>query len=210
MQSSDANADEALHFVANLIKHAANLAIDALAQDHAHSGWLGRLNFLEPGALPVEHDPAEELRRESWIPRTVESDLVFLLDFVTRMGESLREVAVIREEKKAFSLGVEPANVEKPRQMRREQIEDGVACVRIRSRGNEASRLVEKEMKPALAVHELAADFDMVALRRLGAEVRANPAVDRDAAFRNQLVALPPRTDAGGSEETVQAHGDKS
>lgn len=61
-------------------------------------------------------------------------------------------------------------------------------------------------MKPALTVHEFAADFDVVGLCRLRAKIRANPAIYRDATVRNQLIAMPPRTDAGGSEKSVQAH----
>ena len=55
----------------------------------------------------------------------------------------------------------------------------------------------------ALAVDKLVPDLDVVALRRLRAEVGADAAVDRNAPVGDQLVAMTPRTDTGGGEETV-------
>ena len=52
-------------------------------------------------------------------------------------------------------------------------------------------------------MHQLAPDFNVIALRRLRAEIGADPAVDRDASVDNQLVAMPPRTDTGCGEEAV-------
>ena len=62
---------------------------------------------------------------------------------------------------------------------------------------------MQDDVELVLAVDQLASDFDMIALRRLRAEVGADATVDRDAPVGNQLVAMPPRTDAGCSEETV-------
>ena len=61
------------------------------------------------------------------------------------MGEMLREIAVAREEEQAFSLGVEPADVEEPGKFRRQQIVDRVGRVRVASGGNEPGRLVQND-----------------------------------------------------------------
>src|SRR6266403_2404457 len=90
--------------------------------------------------------------------------------------------------------------------MRREQIEDRIARVRIASRGNETSRLMQHDVEPALAVDEFAIDLYVVAFRRLRAEVGANATVDGHAAGGDQLIAVPPRTEPGRGEETVEAH----
>jgi len=47
----------------------------------------------------------------------------------------------------------------------------------------------------------------VVTLGRLRAEIGADPAVDRDAACGDQLIAMPPGTEAGGGQKAVQAHG---
>ena len=206
MQVTDSNADEAFHVVADFVKHPANLAVDSLTQNDPQSSGLERVNPFQAGTLAVERHAFEELRRERRIPRTVNRDFVFLLDFVTRVGEALREIAVVGEEKKAFGLGVEPANVEKPRQMRREQVEDGIARVRIASGGDESGRLMEHEVEPALGVDQFAIDLDVVAVAGVDAEIGADLAVDRNPAGRDQFIAMPPRTDSGCGKKTVQAH----
>jgi len=207
-QTADPDADKSFHFVADFVKHPPNLAIDSLAQGHAQSCRLDGKNFFETSALTVERDAVKQFWRERGVPRPVERDLVFLLDLVTRVGETLRQLAVVREEKKAFGLGVEPANVEEPRQMRRQQIKDGVPRMRIASGRNKSSRLVEHDVEPALTVDKFAVDFDMVAFARLGTEVGADLAVDRDAASGDQFVAMPPRTQTGRGKETIEAHGE--
>lgn len=131
MQPSDPNADKPLHFIPCVVKHPANLAVDALPQNDSQPDRLDRMDSVQPRALTVEHDSLEEFRRESRIPGTIESDLVFLLDFVTGMGQALREVAVVGQEEEALGLGIEPADVKEARQMRRKQIEDGVPSLRI-------------------------------------------------------------------------------
>jgi hypothetical protein len=131
VQPSDANADKPFHFIPYVVKHPANLAIDALSQNDSQSDQLDWMDSVQPRALTVEHDSLEKFRRESGIPGTIESDLVLLLDFVTGMGQALREVAVVGQEEKALGLGIEPADVKEARQMRREQVEDGVPGLRI-------------------------------------------------------------------------------
>src|SRR4051794_17755497 len=122
------------------------------------------------------------------------------------MSETLRQIAIVGEEKKTFGLGVEPSDVEETRQMRREQIEDGVARVGIAARGNEPRRLVQHQVEPALRVDQFAIDFDMVALAGLNTEIGADPAVDGNPAGRDQFIAMPPRTDTGCGKKTVEAH----
>ena len=67
---------------------------------------------------------------------------------------------------------------------------------------------MQYDVKRPLAPHEFAADLDVVALGRLRAEIGADAAVDRDAACGDQLIAMPPGTEAGGGQKAVQAHGE--
>lgn len=119
------------------------------------------------------------------------------------MRQALSKIAVVRQNEKTFGLRVEPADIEKARELRGQEIENGVACIGIDSSRNETGGFVQDDVKPALAVHEFATDLDVVGLGRLRAEIGADAAVDCDASVRNQLVAVSPRTDAGCSEETI-------
>jgi hypothetical protein len=65
---------------------------------------------------------------------------------------------------------------------------------------------VQRNRHRALEVNELAIDLYMIALVWLRAEICTNPTVDADASGRDQLIALPPRADAGRGKEPIQAH----
>src|SRR4051812_15725577 len=90
--------------------------------------------------------------------------------------------------------------------MRREQIENGVARVRIAPGRNKPGGLMEHEVEPALRMDKFTVDFYVVALAWLDAEIGADLAVDCNSAGRDQLIAMPPRTEAGRGKETIQAH----
>ena len=56
-------------------------------------------------------------------------------------------------------------------------------------------------------MQKFAVHFYAVSCGRLRAEVRANFAVNDDAARGNEFVAIAARTNACGGEETIEAHG---
>ena len=136
----------------------------------------------------------------------VQRHFVFFFDFVARVGEQLCEIAIVGQQKHPFGLGVESADIEKPWQVERQKVEDRITRLRIAARRNEPGRLMQHDIEPALTADEFAADFNVVALRRLHAEVGADAAVDRNAACADQFIAMTARTEPGRSEETVQAH----
>ena len=204
---TDANPNEFLYFVSQLVKHPANLPINSLAQDNPHARHPDRLHFFHSGPLAVEHHPGQQLRREPWLPGAIEGHFVFLFHFVTRMRQALGEIAVIRQDEKTFGLRVEPADIEKARKLWRQQIEDRVARIGVGAGGNEADGFVQDDVEFAFAAHQPAPDFDVIALCGLRAEVGADATVNRDAPGCDQLIAMTPRPDTGGGEETVQAHG---
>lgn len=204
---ADANADQFFHFISELVKHPADLPVDSLPQDDSQAGGPEGLDLLHPRPLAIEHDSGQQLRRERWIPGPIERHFIFLFDFVARMGQALREVAIVRQDEKAFGLRVEPADIEKARKPGRQEIEDSIARIGIGSGGYKAGGFVQDDVELAFAAHQLAPHFDMIVLRRLRAEVRADTTVDRDPPGGDQFIAMPSRTDTGSGEETVQAHG---
>ena len=206
VQMADAGANEPLHVVADFVKHAADLAIQALLQDDAHPGRSDRLQAREPGAFAIEKNTVEQLLAAFRIPAPIERNFVFLLDLVARMGELLGEIAVARQEKQSLSLRIEPADIEKAAELRRQQIVDRVGRVRVAAGGNEPGRFVQDDSERFGAPDWFVANLDVVAVFDLRAEIGAGLAVNGDAAFCDQLVAMPARAEPGGSEETVKAH----
>src|ERR1043166_7289089 len=158
-------------------------------------------------ALTIQKNSAQQFLRVLGIPLSIQRDFVFLLDLESRMSQSLREIAVVREQEKSFALRVETANVEESRKLWRQQIKDLVARVRIASRRNKSRRFMQRDRQRALNVNELAVHLYVIALGRLRAEVCADAPVDCHLAGRDQVVTFAPRTDTGGGEITVQPHG---
>ena len=102
------------------------------------------------------------------------------------MGEALREVAVVGEKQQAFGLRIEPADIEKTREFRRQKIKDNVARMRITSGRNETGGLVQNNIQPRkLSGDEFAIHFHVVAYRRLRTEIRAALSVDGDSTRRD-------------------------
>ena len=58
-----------------------------------------------------------------------------------------------------------------------------------------------------IGMEHLAVHFHVVARGWLRTEIRADLAVDGDSAGCDQLIAMTPRTHAGGGKETIEAQG---
>jgi hypothetical protein len=120
------------------------------------------------------------------------------------MGEALCKVAIVRENKQTFALRVETANIEEPRQFRRQEIEDGVTRVRVLTRGDEAFRFVQENVeKPLGWPNEFAIDLNVITFAGLHAEIRTRLTVYRNTPSRDQFIAMPARTDASGRKEAI-------
>ena len=121
------------------------------------------------------------------------------------MSKTLRQLAIVCENEQTFTLCIEPANVEKPREFARKQIENCVARVRIAFGGNKPGRFVQNNRERKIDVNQFAVHFHMIAFARLEAEVDTRLPIDRDAPSLDQFIAMTARPDAGGREKTVQA-----
>ena len=157
-------------------------------------------------ALAVEKDSAQKFGRENRVPGALQDHLVFLVDLVARMREPLCQFAVIREQEQAFALRIKATNVKEPRKLRRKKVKDGVARIRVAPGGDKTGRFVQGDRHRRIGVNDMTIDFDVVAFRRLHAEIGAAVSVDCNPASRDQLITIAARTDAGGGEKTIEAH----
>ena len=71
---------------------------------------------------------------------------------------------------------------------------------------NETGRFIQHDCERRLGRQKFAVNLYVVARRRLCTEVRANFAVNGNSTCGNKLIAITPRTNACGCEETIQAH----
>ena len=68
---SNSDTHERFHFITDLLKHPANLTINALAQDNAQTRRRDGMQTRNLGALAVENNFAQQFWRKSAIPRPV-------------------------------------------------------------------------------------------------------------------------------------------
>lgn len=172
-------------------------------QHNAESRRSNRVQSRNHRLFPIEDDAAQQFRRERAVPLSIQRDEIFLFDFEARMSEPLREIAIVREQQQSFSLSIQPPNVKEPRELSWQQIENGIARVRIGSSRNESGGFVQRNRERLFCVNKLAIDFDVVALGRLRAKIGADAPIDRHASGNDELVAFAARRDAGRGKKPV-------
>ena len=114
-QISNSHPHQPLHFVSDRIQHSANLPIKSLSQDNAQSRLSNWMKPRDLGALTIQKNPAQKLLRVRAVPLSIQGDFVFLLELESWMSQSLREIAVVRQQEQSLALRVEPADIEKAR-----------------------------------------------------------------------------------------------
>ncbi len=213
----DADALELHDRVPNGIEHLAHLTVAALVyderQDALRSGFgfvhapEAHFGFRRPAA--IDRDAAGEAIERMRIRHTADPDLVLARDAVAWMREAGCQVAVARQQQQPFRIEVEPANRINVvvHATLGEQVNHGRTVLGIRTARDVAARLVEDDVEVALGPREAAAiDLDFVGRGiGLGPQLGDGLAVDRHAALRDEGFRRPPRGDAGGGENLLQA-----
>src|SRR5437868_7000801 len=86
---SDPNAQEIFDAVSNGLEHAPNLPIYSLTQSNAKTRGRHGAKPRNFRALTIKKNPTLHLWRERRIPRSIQRDLILLVDLETGMGEAL-------------------------------------------------------------------------------------------------------------------------
>jgi len=188
---SDSNAQKMFDAVSNGLEHAPNLPIYSLPQDNAKTRRREGTKLRKFRALAVKNNSAQQLWSQRRIPRSIQRNLIFLVDLETGVGEPLRQFAIVRQQQQTFSLRIETSDIEKWRKFLGQEIKDRVARVEIFSSRNESARFMQHNRKRWSGANKFTIDFDIVACRWLRTEVCADLAVDGDAARSDQLIAMP-------------------
>lgn len=189
------DADQPVHLKTEMRQHVADFAVLALA-NREHQPDIGALVTLQLGLdRAILH--AVDLDAVLQFVKLRLGDLAMRADAVAPQPAGLRqlecasETAVIGEQQQAFSVEVEPADRDQPRQPFGQMVEHRRATFRIAVRRHQAARLVIQEQPRALALRQrLAVDGDDVA--RFDVERRAvdHLAVDGDTPFRDPRLGV--------------------
>ena len=163
---------------------------------------------LSPGRLrpgdwrELTRDEVRRLRRLVGLAFDLRD--VRLLDPVARMGEPVRERAVVRQQQHARRVAVE-ASHRNDADIATDEVDDRRPALRIARGRDRPTRLVEQDVAQRLLADLAAVDPDDVP--RLDERVQlAGRAVDRDPAGLDQPVGAASRGDTGPGEIGVQPH----
>ncbi len=184
--------------------HALDLVAPAFVQRELDLRRTEATHLRGRGAAVLELDAAGERSKRSRIRIAVELDFVDFDYAVTRVGESVGERSIVRQQERPRGVEVEPADRYDARAVAN-QVEDRGAPSGVAGRGNDSRRLVKEHVGTALSRHGPPVELDAIA--RLDERVQlSTAAVHPHAAGFDQLVGSASRGDAGSREERVQAH----
>ncbi len=164
---------------------------------------MDRLRFRPPllGVHAVDH-----LFGELEIEGVIEHNFVFLLHLVAGMRELEGERPVVGQDDQALAFAIESAHMEQPWEIRREQIENSPAVVRVRSGAEESRRFVEQERGRRSRVQYPVSHLDHVSRFNPGCQCGAPGAVDRYLSGLDQFLAAPAGPESSRSQKLVKSH----
>jgi len=99
---SDSNTQKMFDAVSDGLKHAPNLPIYSLPQDNAKTRRREGTKARNLRALAIKNNSAQQLWSKRRIPRSIQCDLIFLVDLETGVGESLGQFAIVRQKQQTF------------------------------------------------------------------------------------------------------------
>ena len=196
MQPRDRVADSSEHPLDLVLAAFVHAQLDAVRAEAASSGARGR--------TVVELEPSFQAAKRVVGRLALDIGLVDLLDLVARVGEPVRELAVVREQEGTRRVGVEATDRDDARLVVDEPDDRG-PTLRVARSGDGAGRLVQEHVGQPLQLDPAPVELDPVAA--LDERVQLpRLAVDRHAAGLDQLVGLAPGGDAGSREVGVEPH----
>ena len=130
---------------------------------------------------------------------SLDSRQIGLVDPVSRMGQAVRQIAVVGDQDQPFAGPVQPADREQPF-VRANQVDHAGPPIGIPAGRDDARRLVHGEVQPFGVGQRRSIHADQLPHRiDARAEFRDDLAIDFDATGQDQLLAFAAAADAGGS-----------
>jgi hypothetical protein len=184
------------------LAHPLDLVLAALVEGQLEAARREAADLCRRRAAVLELDALGEPPQSLVVQFARDVRLVDLLDLVARMREPVRQRPVVREQERARGVGVEAADRDDPRLVP-DEVDDRRTALRIACGGDDAGRLVEKDVREPLRLDSLPVQFDDVARGDEGVQLTVLP-VDANAAGLDEVVGASPRSDASAREIGVQ------
>jgi hypothetical protein len=218
LDGSERCAADLLHGVSELEHERADLQVAVLAELEVDHGLLAVAgDELERAprrrvARARAEDLAFDSRDGALVEASLERDVVALRHAVARVGESIRQLAVVREEEQPRAVEVEPSDAVEPRPLGvLHEVDRARPPARVAVRAHRSARLEEHDVDMLLGLAQgLSVDLDAVGrgIDPRGQRVDAL-AIHRHGAREDQLLALAARGDSSVCERLLQAHASR-
>jgi hypothetical protein len=208
-EAADGDPFELMHLVAEAGQHPADFAVLPLVEHHLQHRALLVLgaeeDVLGPGRPLGEADTAAEVidRFRSRDPGDLHE--IALLDPVARMGEEIRQFAVVGDEDQPLAHPVEPTDGEQPL-LSRHEIDHARPPCRIEVGRHHADRFVDDINTAAWVGEPFTVNPDFLPHRiDTGAQHGDDDPIHLDATRRDQFLAGPSAADPCGGEHLLEA-----
>jgi hypothetical protein len=206
-QIPDASAHQPFRPKPKALEHAANLPVDPLLEDNSQFRGRDLPHLRGVRAFAIKHNAVDQFLHKIARDAPIQSHFVFLFNFESRLGQTLGKVTIVSQQKQTFALRVEAAHVIERGEFRRQQIENGIARVRIAPGANEPGRLIQRQVKVGALANEPAIHFDVIARRRLKMKIDARFPIHRYTAGRDEVIRSAPGGYARSGKESIETHG---
>lgn len=165
LQRTDSRPDELEDRVADLFEHPSHDPVTPLVNhdpdDRSVFGVLDRADDLRLRPLAVDDDATAQPVQRGGRRMPVEQRLVFLIDLVARVHDSVGNQAIVREQEQPFGLPVEPSD-RHDALPDLDEIHDRVAPTLVRHRCDVAPGLVQDNVPHRRARDDLAVYLDLL------------------------------------------------
>src|SRR5690606_11765638 len=187
------HATQPLHTIAQLFEHATDFALASLAprQHDALATAPPRRARTRPSISQLHTAP--QLLERSVVDCGVDLDIVFAVDAVSRMQQTVRGIAVIRQQHQPLAVEVQAPDIKQPPHRRRHELVQRPAPLRIAARTQIAARLVQRKPLRRRGADPLPIHTHIIARLHTHAELVRYAAVDRHAPADDQLLTRAPR-----------------
>src|SRR4051812_46792994 len=192
--------------VADRLEHAADLPLAALVDDDLQLG-AEALDARRRGRAVVELDAVAQAPEVILGRASADAGAVGLGNLEARMGQAVRELAVVGQQDQAGALGIQaPDRVQAPGALGRE-LDDGRAPVGVARGRDHAGRLVDRvDDVLARRAQRRAVERDAARLVDVARRIGDGLAGDRDPARAHDVLGGAAGGDAGVSEVLREPH----
>ena len=218
LQGAKSNPAQLLDRMPEAFHQSSNLAVSAFAKFDVESSSIpvttqyGDAGLRGTGRRPflsiTEIQPIAESLDLLLLHAASDADVIALVNFVARMGQSVRQLPIVSQQKQPRTIDIEPADGKKPHARRMiNEVERPFSALGIAGRADEAPRLEQHDVIVSTRfLNPPPVHLDVVRLRiNKTGESLYHPSVDAHRPFLDKVLASTARSDPRFGEHSLNS-----